>query len=159
TITSLRKYLMEPLVTIAIPELTRRAFHSDTLASLARHTPEPHQIVLLVEESQEIFSQQDCQNVQQLVVPEPFSTPAALNKLMQASSTPHLLLLEEGAIVTSSWLKRLLEPLHDSSVGLSGPSTNICWNEQQIMQSPGGFGWSLQQIDAYAAGVATRYRN
>lgn len=40
---------MEPLVTIAIPDLAGSTALLTTLASLGRHTPEPHEVVLLVE--------------------------------------------------------------------------------------------------------------
>ena len=52
---------MDPLVTIAIPDLAGSVARTTTLSSLARHTPEPHQVMLLVEQSrsQSLFSQQD----------------------------------------------------------------------------------------------------
>src|SRR2546426_970996 len=156
---------MEPLVTIAIPDLAGIAARTTTLQALARHTPEPHEIVLFVEQqsgrdASSPLTQQRRLAVRQLPMPVPFSAPAALNRLLEVSTTPYLLLLESGTVVTSSWLQRLLESLNDSSVGLSGPSTNICWNEQQVLAQSLAYHstrWSNAQIDAYAANVAVRY--
>ena len=41
---------MEPLVTIAIPDIAGSAARDAALASLARHTPEPYEVVLFVED-------------------------------------------------------------------------------------------------------------
>jgi glycosyltransferase involved in cell wall biosynthesis len=156
---------MEPLVTIAIPDFASPTSCAITLDALARHTPEPHEIVLFVEQQSDRdatppLARQKCQSVRQLPVPVPFSAPAALNLLLEVSTTPYLLLLESGTVVTNGWLQRLLEPLNDSSVGLSGPSTNLCWNEQQVLAQSLAYHssrWSNAQIDAYAANVAVRY--
>lgn len=104
---------MKPLVTIAIPDLVGPHMRAATLASLERHTPEPYTTVLLARPN--------------------FEAPAALNRLLETCETPYLLLLESGAIVSAGWLKRLLAPLDDPNVGLSGPSTNWCWNEQGLL--------------------------
>ena len=150
---------MEPLVTIAISDLAGPTALSTTLASLARHTPEPHEVVLLVEAGSRQITRPRNQVLQQIPVPVPFGAPAALNQLLARCTTPYVLLLESGAIVTSRWLSRLLEAFDDTSVGLSGPSTNICWNEQQVFSDRRSAYWSTSQIDAHAAGVASRYAN
>jgi len=152
---------MEPLVTIAIPDIAGAAACTITLAALAKHTPEPYEVVLLLEEThrQQVISTPGNSTLRQVSVPAPFGAPAALNLLLEADTAHYILLLESGARVTSGWLERLLAPLGDPSIGLSGPSTNLCWNEQQIAPRPGGFGWSEAQIDAYATELATRYSN
>lgn len=146
---------MEPLVTIAIPHLAGPTALSTTLAALARHTPEPHMVVLLVEAGSTQTTMHNTQTLQQISVPAPFATPTALNQLLAVCTTPYILLLESGAIVTSGWLSRLLEPLTAANVGLSGPSTNSCWNEQQVQGT--NMYWSAAQIDHYAAQLAVRY--
>src|SRR6266852_3436172 len=152
---------MEPLVTIAIPDLAGSAARNATLAALARHTPEPYEVVVLAEETPQQYVPAHSGNTtyRQIMVPVPFSTPSALNRLLIACTTPFILLLESGAIVTAGWLTRLLAPLSDPLVGLSGPSTNISWNEQQVVQGNRSIGWSGPQIDAYAANAAVRYSN
>ena len=153
---------MESLVTIVIPDLAGSAARTATLQALARHTPEPYEVVLLfVEETprQRVPPEQNDQVIQQIALPAPFSTPAALNRLLTACRTPYILLLESGAIVTAGWLGKLLGPFNDPTVGLSGPSTNSSWNEQKVLTGSEGTGWSVKQIDAYAASVAKRYSN
>ena len=126
---------MEPLVTIAIPDLAGIAARTATLQALARHTPEPYKVVLLVEETQRqhVLSGQNDHAIRQIALPVPLSIPTALNHLLAACTTPYILLLESGAIVTSGWLSKLLAPLNDPTVGLSGPSTNSSWNEQKVL--------------------------
>src|SRR6266568_6986497 len=152
---------MEPLVTIAIPDLAGPAASSATLASLARCTQEPYRVVLLVEENirQHTSPGSGTLALQSIAIPAPFGTPAALNKLVTVCTTPYILLLESGTIVTSGWLTRLLAPMSDPTVALAGPSTNISWNEQQVLPGSGGTGWSVQKIEEYAASIATRYRD
>lgn len=155
---------MEPIVTIAIPDLSGPAARAATFQALARHTPVPYEVVLLVEETpgQHAPLRQNDQATRQIALPAPFSTPAALNRLLAICATPYIVLLESGAIVTSGWLGKLLAPLNDSAVGLSGPSTNASWNEQKVLagsERTEGTGWSARQIDAFAASVAKRYAN
>lgn len=152
---------MQAFVTIAMPDFAGPVVRAKTLAALARHTPEPHEIVLFVERSRppDTPGRHGSQQVRSLPVSTPFSAPAALNQLLYASTAPYLLLLESGAIVTQGWLGRLLDALQNADVGVSGPSTNICWNEQQVGSLYSGTQLSLTQIDACAASVATRYAN
>ncbi len=151
---------MEPLVTIAIPDIAGIVARNVTLQSIGRHTPEPHEVVLLVEESRpQMRSRWDDQRLRRIAVPPPFSAPVGLNRLLESCASPNILLLQSGAIVTVGWLQRLLAPLEDEGVGLSGPSTNASWNEQKVLADSDGMGWPVQQIDAYAAGVAERYGN
>ena len=152
---------MQPLLAIAIPDFAGPVVRAKTLAALARHTPEPHEIVLFVDRSlsPDTSIRPGSREVRYLPVSMPFCAPAALNLLLKVSSAPYLLLLESGAIVTERWLSRLLDALQNTDVGLSGPSTNICWNEQQLASLPRRTQWSLTQIDACAAGVAARYAN
>jgi len=57
---------------------------------------------------------------------------ACLNRLAACTRCDTLVLIEEGCIVTSGWLERLLAAFQGDHVGLAGPSTNLCWNEQQV---------------------------
>ena len=169
---------MEPLVTIAIPDNAGAQALAVTLAALVRHTPQPHEIVLIVEGlitratarvaptihaarvEQEKYSRGDPggrPGNTLLTVPMALGIPFALNRLLDSCTTPYILLLESGAIVTATWLERLLAPLQDATVGLSGPSTNVCWNEQQVVSHGVGTEWSANQIDTCASEVAERY--
>ncbi|HET9920643.1 MAG TPA: glycosyltransferase, partial [Ktedonobacteraceae bacterium] len=145
---------MDALVTIAIPDFAGAGLREQTLRTLARHTPEPHEIVLFAPQGQE---RDVPEGIRCLLVPSPFAAPAALNRLVAMCATPYILFLEAGASVTSGWLARLLEPLKDADVGMSGPSTNLSWNEQQVLPRFAGARYSEAQIDAFAASVAARY--
>ncbi|HET8853355.1 MAG TPA: glycosyltransferase family 2 protein, partial [Ktedonobacteraceae bacterium] len=155
--------IMQPLVTIAIPDIAGPAARGATLASLSYHTPrELHEVILLVEATrgQDRLVTSEQHALRQLAVPAPFGAPAALNRLLAECVTPYVLLLESGAVVTHGWLERLLAPLDDPAVGLCGPSTNLCWNEQQVVaQSQARYStlWSNTQINTYAASIAARY--
>ena len=152
---------MEPVVTIAIPDVAGTVARTATIQALARNTPEPYEIVLLTERLQPapVTPKQIDQALRQITVPAPFSTPVALNRLLATCTTPYILLLESGAIVTPGWLSKLLAPLNDPAAGLSGPSTNSSWNEQKILAGSEGMRWSAKQIDAFAANVAQHYKN
>jgi O-antigen biosynthesis protein len=152
---------METVVTIVIPDLGGPAARTATLQALARHTPEPYEVMLLLEEmpGQHNLEKQGDQAVRQIAVPAPFNTPAALNRLVATCTTPYILLLESGCIVTPGWLGKLLAPFSDSTVGLTGPSTNSSWNEQKVLRGSEGTGWLVRQIDTFAALIAQRYRN
>ena len=150
-----------PFVTIAIPDLAGPVALDATLAALTRYTPERYEVVLLAEETQRQNAPTASENTtyRQITVPAPFGTPAALNRLLMTCTAPLILLLESGAIVTAGWLTRLLAPLSDPAIGLSGPSTNSCWNEQQVLPRSGGISWSIPKIEEYAASIAVRYQN
>ena len=150
---------MEPVVTIAIPDVAGTAARAATLQALARHTSKPYQVVLLLEESQptSVSPKQNDQVAHQIRLPGLLNTSAALNCLLATCTTPYILHLESGAIVTAGWLSKLLAPFDDPTVALSGPSTNSSWNEQKILVGSEGTGWSVNQIDAYAATIAKRY--
>jgi O-antigen biosynthesis protein len=140
--------------TIAIPDTNGAAALLRTLESVARHTPEPHEIVLLGEEGEFPGA---ALPVRRLAFPHPVAAPAALNRLIPAVNTPYVLLLESGAQASEEWLGRLLAPLGDAGAGLSGPSTNLSWNEQQVSPRPVGFGWGAEAVAARARDVAERF--
>ncbi len=75
---------------------------------------------------------------------------AAANQGLRAARGANLLLLNNDTVVTSGWLRRLLEHLHASDdVGLVGPTTNFASGEQQIrityesLSEVDGFAWDL----------------
>lgn len=147
-------------VIIAIPDVAGDAARARTLASLARHTSEPHTVVLMQANPAQTGTLSEYEaGYQTFGVPAPFGAPAALNRLLRLTTSPYLLLLESGAVVTAGWLSRLLAPLADPAVGLSGPSTNTAWNEQQVEPRATGLDWPVAQIEAYATQVAARFGN
>lgn len=74
--------------------------------------------------------------------------PAGANQGVRAAVGEQILLLNNDCIVTTGWLRRLLDALHaDASVGLVGPCSNNVSGEQQIpvsyqdLASLDGFAW------------------
>ncbi|HEY7066794.1 MAG TPA: glycosyltransferase [Chloroflexota bacterium] len=149
---------MDSLVTIAILDLAGPAALAHTLAALARHTSEPHDVALLVADGAAAPERAPSGRPLRIVAaPAPLGAPAALNLLLAAGTAPHVLLLESSATVTAGWLQRLLRALDAPAVGLSGPSTNAAWNEQQVLPRGGGLDWPAAQIDAFAAALVARH--
>ena len=71
-----------------------------------------------------------CAGVQQLWVAPGAGDAAAFNRLIAEPAEVYVL-LEAGARPTPGWLDLLLAALDaDPTIGLAGPSTNWCWNEQ-----------------------------
>ena len=73
--------------------------------------------------------------------------PAACNQGLQVATGENLLLLNNDTLVTTGWLRRMLEVLHsDPTVGLVGPVSNNISGWQQVDV---GYG-DLSELDGYA---------
>jgi glycosyltransferase involved in cell wall biosynthesis len=60
----------------------------------------------------------------------PSGAAAGFNRLAAVRDADVVVLLESGCQVAPGWLPPLLAALEDRAIGLAGPSTNSCWNEQ-----------------------------
>jgi glycosyltransferase involved in cell wall biosynthesis len=77
---------------------------------------------------------------------------ACFNRLVDSGEADVYVLLEEGLRLGPGCLERLLRALQaDPRHGLAGPSTNLCWNEQQAFAGPGGAAGELEGIARAAA--------
>lgn len=66
-------------------------------------------------------------------------SPACFNRLARRDRADVIVLLESGCTVGPGWLDALLAALRSRpAVGLAGPSTNFCWNQQAAFQGRGG---------------------
>ncbi|REK21699.1 MAG: glycosyltransferase, partial [Planctomycetota bacterium] len=73
--------------------------------------------------------------------------PAAVNQGMAVAQGEQILLLNNDCVVTTGWLRRMLDVLRsDSTIGLVGPVSNNVSGEQQI---PVGYG-HLCELDGWA---------
>ncbi|REK31796.1 MAG: glycosyltransferase, partial [Planctomycetota bacterium] len=73
--------------------------------------------------------------------------PAAVNQGMAVAQGEQILLLNNDCVVTTGWLRRMLDVLNsESGVGLVGPVSNNVSGEQQI---PVGYG-HLCELDGWA---------
>jgi glycosyltransferase involved in cell wall biosynthesis len=156
---------MPSLVTITIHDVAGPAELAVTRTALARHTPEPHDLVLLCQKPEAARPapvpgasvEATAGELPALLLGPGEGAPAGLNRLLTSSSTPYILLLESGAVVTPGWLGRLLAPLADGDVALSGPSTNRSWNEQQVSLGSHRPPRRPAEVEAYAARVLGRF--
>lgn len=70
-------------------------------------------------------------HVGHVAVPAPGGAPAAFNQLIGRAAQIYIF-LEAGARPAPGWLELLVAALDgDPANGLAGPSTNLCWNEQE----------------------------
>lgn len=74
--------------------------------------------------------------------------PAAVNQGLQIARGENLLLLNNDTILTTGWLRRVLDVLHsDPKIGLVGPTSNCVGSAQQIpvdythLNDLDGFAW------------------
>lgn len=80
---------------------------------------------------------------------------AILNRAFIETAGAVVVLLESGSVPGPGWLDLLLEPLEtDSACGMSGPSTNMSWNEQGVFAGSGG---SANEIAATAEQARVRF--
>lgn len=75
--------------------------------------------------------------------------PAAVNQGLAVANGEQLLLLNNDTIMTTGWLRRMLDVLHsDPRIGLVGPTSNHVGSEQQIsidyrhLNDLDGFAWT-----------------
>jgi glycosyltransferase involved in cell wall biosynthesis len=79
----------------------------------------------------------------------------AFNELAAFTDTAVVVLIESGALVGPRWLEPLLAALARPGVGLAGPSTNHCWNEQGCL--PGSQGGHLAGVRRDATRARARF--
>jgi len=78
--------------------------------------------------------------------------PAAVNQGIAAARGDQILLLNNDTVVTTGWLRRMLDALYaENHIGLVGPLSNNVSGEQQIpvdyddLSALDGFAWTLAQ--------------
>ena len=68
---------------------------------------------------------------------EPLGPPACFNRLAAHSDASVVVLVESGTVLGPGCLSLLVEALAQPGRGLSGPSTNRSWNEQEVFSGAG----------------------
>ena len=80
--------------------------------------------------------------------------PAAVNQGLDIAKGEQILLLNNDTLLTTGWLRRLLEALHrEPDIGLVGPCSNHVSGPQQI---PAGYD-DLAELDGFAWERGSRY--
>ena len=128
------------------------ALHA-TLTSLRAHSADAAVILLPDGPDSAVRAAVDRLTLPTLATRAPLGGAACFNRLAQATSTPIIVLLESGSIVSAGWLDILLTALDaDPHHGLAGPSTNESWNEQAAFR-----GASARDVDQTARTAATQF--
>ncbi len=89
------------------------------------------------------------------VVPIRGGCATALNTLLRISTSPAVVLIENGARPASDAIYRMLCELRED-VAIVGPSTNLAWNEQRQLRAPGPPAGD-DDIERFARWLATRF--
>jgi cellulose synthase/poly-beta-1,6-N-acetylglucosamine synthase-like glycosyltransferase len=63
------------------------------------------------------------------------------NRLIKRSDADYICLLNTDTKVSKNWLRGLLRPLEDESIGAVGPVTNKCGTVQTGFTQPAGTTW------------------
>jgi glycosyltransferase involved in cell wall biosynthesis len=143
----------EPTVAIGIVAYEAPELVTATVESVRASTPVAHELWLLGDgaDSDTTRLLAGWAGAFRSCTTEARGLAACLNRLASATKCGTLVILEEGCIVTPGWLERLLAALQGDHVGVAGPSTNLCWNEQQVRVPPTG------DCNARAALLAKQY--
>lgn len=120
------------------------------LESLRFRTDEPFELIAVdngsTDGTVDYFRAQP--NVKLIANPDNRGFPAAVNQGMRLATGCQVLLLNNDTILTTGWLRRMLDTLHsDAKIGLVGPVSNSVSGPQQIdcnypnLASLDGFAW------------------
>lgn len=138
-------------------------FHTDsqrlaaTIDSVHASTRIGHELLLLPDGPDETARRTlgEFPGISQSGTNEPRGAPACFNRLTSARVADIFVLLESGSLVSPGWLEALLTALDaDPRNGLTGPSTNLSWNEQAVFPHRGG---TPSEITRTAGEAAERF--
>jgi len=151
-----------PLVSIVILTWNQLPFTKECLASIERHTPEPHEVILVDNGSsdgtitwlRELAQGRD--NYFLIENSENLGFSKGCNQGIEAAKGTYILLLNNDTVVTPGWLSGLLECLQSSpDVGIVGPMTNSISGIQMIPEV--GYA-ETTELDRYALAFRKKYR-
>ncbi|MEO8371372.1 MAG: glycosyltransferase [Candidatus Solibacter sp.] len=117
-----------------------------TIDAVRRYTTLDHDIYLVGDgPDDDVAACLDQSGIAQSTTPDAQGMAACLNRLIRLSDAPAVVLLEAGSLVSPGWLEQLRKGLraHPRN-GIAGPSTNLCWNQQQLFHHDPGTGDGLE---------------
>jgi len=122
-----------PSTTIVIPVLNGLDLTQNCVQSIRKHTPEPHDIIVVDNGSKDGTAQWcEAQGIRCIRNEENRGFPAACNQGIVAASGERILLLNNDTLVTPGWLRRMHECMDLADVGLVGPRSNQISGHQKI---------------------------
>lgn len=137
------------LTSIVIVTHNEFAYTQQCIDSIRRFTDEPYEIIVVDNGSTDgtVEHLRSLADVQLIGNPDNRGFPAAANQGIRAARGRNALLLNNDCVVTTGWLRRLLEALHsDPKIGLAGPYSNNVSGEQQVPLTYG----DLADLDGFA---------
>lgn len=121
---------------------------NDTLRSLRAHRQRGEDVIVLIDES---IADLTCDAQ---IVRVRGGAASAMNALLRVSNAPVVGFLENGTRVCRGAIGRMVRALRGSTA-MTGPSTNLAWNEQRLPDSPEALA-PVSVIERYSAALSTR---
>src|SRR5262245_34588421 len=128
-----------------------------TLAAVRAHTPRRHDLVIVADGADAAIDRELNRVPDARIVRHgaPRGAAACLNLGFIDTAAEVVALLESGSVPAPGWLDLLLAPFeHDATCGITGPSTNLSWNEQAAFAGCGG---TAAEVAATADQARARY--
>jgi GT2 family glycosyltransferase/2-polyprenyl-3-methyl-5-hydroxy-6-metoxy-1,4-benzoquinol methylase/tetratricopeptide (TPR) repeat protein len=144
------------LTSIVLVTHNQLAYTRGCLDSIRQFTDEPYELICVDNGSTDGTPRylQSIDGARVILNSDNRGFPAAVNQGLEIAVGRQVLLLNNDTLVTTGWLRRMLDALHaDPAVGLVGPTTNNISGEQQI---PVGYD-DLAQLDGFAWDCGRRF--
>lgn len=138
------------LTSIVIVTFNEFPYTKECIDSIRLRTDEPYELIFVDNGSTDGTADylESLSGVKLIRNPDNKGFPAAANQGIKAAQGNQVLLLNNDTVVTTGWLRRLLNALHSSStIGMVGPCSNQVSGPQMIpvsytdMSSMDGFAW------------------
>jgi FkbM family methyltransferase len=142
------------LTSIIILTHNELAYTRKCMKSILQFTDEPYELIIVDNASTDgtVEFLETIANVKLIHNTENVGFPKAANQGIQAATGRQILLLNNDCVVTTGWLRRLLQALNgDPKIGLVGPCSNFVSGEQQLevpyedLMGLDGFAWNWGQ--------------
>ena len=124
-----------PLTSIIIVTYNQLAYTRQCIDSIRMRTDDPYEIIFVDNGSTDGTPEylRSLAGARVICNSQNRGFPAAVNQGLEIATGQQILLLNNDVIVTTGWLRRLLETLHaDSRTGMVGPVSNNVSGPQQV---------------------------
>ncbi len=153
------------LTSIVILTHNQLAYTRLCLESIRRYTDEPYELIVVDNASTDATREYvgSVDGAKLIGNDQNRGFPVAANQGIAAASGRNILLLNNDTVVTTGWLRRLLQALHrDPKIGLVGPCSNRVSGEQEVavgyddLAGLDGFAWDWGKANEGKARDADR---
>lgn len=132
----------------AVEKANQWSYTEQCLASLQATTDEPYELIIVDNGSTDgtVEHLRRRPGVTLITNPDNKGFPAAVNQGIRAAQGEQILLLNNDVLLTSGWLRRMLDALRSApEIGLVGPCTNCTAGTQRINAS-----YALRELEDFA---------